>query len=113
MFFKIVKLVQNNSKVANKRQRKPKEKSRMDNPETLATLGTLDTGRKQTHTTQDENTHTTQHRTNTNTHNTGRKQTHTTQDENTHTQHRTKTHTHNTGRKHTHTHTHTQHRQLK
>ena len=45
----------------------------MDNPETLATLGTLDTGRKQTHTTQDENTHITQ-------------------DENTHTH----THTHNT-----------------
>ena len=37
----------------------------MDNPETLARLGTLDTGRKQTHTTQDENTHTHTHTHNT------------------------------------------------
>ena len=31
----------------NKRQRKPKGKSRMENLETLATLGTQDTGRRQ------------------------------------------------------------------
>ena len=30
----------------NKRLRKPKGQSRMDNPETLPTLGTQDTGRK-------------------------------------------------------------------
>jgi len=32
----------------NKRQRKPKEQPRMDNPETLATSSTQDTGRRQT-----------------------------------------------------------------
>jgi len=31
----------------NKRSRKPKGQSRMDNPETLATLETQDTGRRQ------------------------------------------------------------------
>ena len=33
-------------KISNKRQRKPKGQSRMDNPEKLATYGTLDTGRR-------------------------------------------------------------------
>ena len=32
----------------NKRQRKPKEQSKTDNPETLPILGTQDTGRRQT-----------------------------------------------------------------
>lgn len=32
----------------NKRQRNPKEQPRMDNPQTLATSGTQDIGRKQT-----------------------------------------------------------------
>ena len=35
------------TKKANKRQRKPKGQSRMDNPETLATLGTQEIGRRQ------------------------------------------------------------------
>ena len=34
--------------VINKRQRKPKELSKTDNPETLPILGTQDTGRRQT-----------------------------------------------------------------
>ena len=36
----------------NKAQRKPKGQSRMDNPETLATLGTQDTGRRKKHPTK-------------------------------------------------------------
>jgi hypothetical protein len=32
----------------NKRERKPKEQSRMENPDILATLGTQETGRRQT-----------------------------------------------------------------
>ena len=35
-------------KFFNKRERKPKGQSRMDNPEKLATLGTQDTGQRQT-----------------------------------------------------------------
>ena len=35
-------------KLEYKRQRKPKGKYRMDNPQKLATLGTQDTGRRQT-----------------------------------------------------------------
>ena len=34
--------------LVNKRQRKPKEQSKTDNPETLPILGTQDTGRRQT-----------------------------------------------------------------
>jgi len=34
--------------LVNKRERKPKEQSRIDNPVKLATLGTQDTGRRQT-----------------------------------------------------------------
>ena len=40
---------QHEDKQTNKRQRKPKGQSRMDNSETLAALGTQDTARKQTH----------------------------------------------------------------
>ena len=67
--------------------------SRMDNPETLATLDTQDTGRRQSqHKTQDEDNHNTKHRTTTiTTQNTGRRQSqHKTQDEDNHnTRHRT------------------------
>ena len=50
--------------------------SRMDNPETLATLDTQDTGRRQSqHKTQDDDNHNTRHRTKTITiQDTGRRQ---------------------------------------
>jgi hypothetical protein len=44
--------------ISNKRSRKPKGQSRMDNPETPATVGTQDTGRRQT-----KHKNTTQHNT--------------------------------------------------
>jgi hypothetical protein len=42
-----------------KRQRKPKGQSRMDNPDTLVTLGTQDEGKKKTNKKQNNNKTTT------------------------------------------------------